>query len=139
MPIPPTNYRACLIRIYFLRINREYIINIDSIATMYSYSSSRIKLTINNENKDVFIVIREIILQFKKWIDSRQAKKRPVKTLSSRVSLFCQLTLEPHYRLFFIVSSNGFHFSVTSHSCRSNCQDFTSLSQLPDFSRLHFA
>ena len=54
----------------FFRINRECIVNIDSIALMYSYSSSRLQLTLKNiEKSDLFVVSREKVGEFKKWID----------------------------------------------------------------------
>ena len=54
----------------FFRINRECIINIDSIELMYSYSSSRLQLTLKNREKDeLFVVSREKVAEFKKWID----------------------------------------------------------------------
>ena len=44
----------------FFRINRECIVNIDSIALMYSYSSSRLQLTLKNiEKSDLFVVSRD--------------------------------------------------------------------------------
>ncbi len=54
----------------FFRINRECIVNIDSIAVMYSYSSSRLQLTLKNREKsDLFIVSRDKVAGFKKWTD----------------------------------------------------------------------
>ncbi|MBW6501121.1 MAG: LytTR family DNA-binding domain-containing protein [Bacteroidales bacterium] len=54
----------------FFRINRECIVNIDSISLMYSYSSSRLQLTLKNREKcDLFIVSRDKVAGFKKWID----------------------------------------------------------------------
>ncbi|MFO7620588.1 MAG: LytTR family DNA-binding domain-containing protein [Bacteroidales bacterium] len=54
----------------FFRISRECIVNIDSIALMYSYSSSRLQLTLKNREKsDLFIVSRDKVAGFKKWID----------------------------------------------------------------------
>lgn len=54
----------------FFRINRECIVNIDSIVMMYSYSSSRLQLTLKNKEKnDLFIVSRDKVPEFKKWID----------------------------------------------------------------------
>jgi DNA-binding LytR/AlgR family response regulator len=54
----------------FFRINRECIVNIDAIALMYSYSSSRLQLTLKNkEKKDLFVVSRDKVADFKKWID----------------------------------------------------------------------
>ncbi len=54
----------------FYRINRECIVNIDSIALMYSYSSSRLQLTLKNQiQSDLFVVSRDKVTDFKKWID----------------------------------------------------------------------
>jgi DNA-binding LytR/AlgR family response regulator len=57
----------------FFRINRECIVNIDSISLMYSYSSSRLQLTLKDRSKsekdDLFVVSRDKVAEFKKWID----------------------------------------------------------------------
>lgn len=54
----------------FFRINRECIVNIDAITLMHSYSSSRLQLTLkSSEKNDLFIVSREKVSEFKKWID----------------------------------------------------------------------
>ncbi len=54
----------------FFRINRECIVNIDSISLMHSYSSSRLQLSLKNADKtDLFVVSREKVGEFKKWID----------------------------------------------------------------------
>jgi len=54
----------------FFRINRDCIVSIDSITLMQSYSSSRLQLVIKNEQKDeLFVVSREKVGAFKKWID----------------------------------------------------------------------
>ena len=54
----------------FFRINRECIVNIESILLMYSYSSSRLQLTLKNmEKSDLFVVSRDKVSEFKKWID----------------------------------------------------------------------
>jgi DNA-binding LytR/AlgR family response regulator len=54
----------------FFRINRECVVAIDAISTMYSYSSSRLQLTIKGRDKsDLFVVSREKVADFKKWID----------------------------------------------------------------------
>lgn len=54
----------------FFRINRECIISIDAISLMYSYSSSRMQLTLKNQEKnELFVVSREKVGEFKKWID----------------------------------------------------------------------
>jgi DNA-binding LytR/AlgR family response regulator len=54
----------------FYRINRECIVNIEAITLMHSYSSSRLQLILNNREKsELFIVSREKVADFKKWID----------------------------------------------------------------------
>ena len=54
----------------FFRINRDCIVNIDSISLMYSYSSSRLQLTLKNREKgDLFVVSRDKVADFKHWID----------------------------------------------------------------------
>jgi two-component system, LytTR family, response regulator len=54
----------------FFRINRECIVNIDSISLMYAYSSSRLQLTLKNRDQnDLFVVSRDKVAEFKKWID----------------------------------------------------------------------
>jgi DNA-binding LytR/AlgR family response regulator len=54
----------------FFRINRECIVNIDAISLMYSYSSSRLQLTLKEREKgDLFVVSREKVSEFKRWID----------------------------------------------------------------------
>jgi DNA-binding LytR/AlgR family response regulator len=54
----------------FFRINRDCIVNIDSISLMHSYSSSRLQLSIKNQEKsELFVVSREKVAEFKKWID----------------------------------------------------------------------
>jgi DNA-binding LytR/AlgR family response regulator len=54
----------------FFRINRECIVNIEAISLMSSYSSSRLHLTIKNQVKnELFVVSRDKVAEFKKWID----------------------------------------------------------------------
>jgi len=54
----------------FFRINRECIVCIDAIELMFSYSSSRLQITLKNMAKsDLFIVSRDKVAEFKKWID----------------------------------------------------------------------
>ncbi len=54
----------------FFRINRNCIVNINSITEMLSYSSSRLQLLIKNEDKnELFVVSRDKVTEFKKWID----------------------------------------------------------------------
>lgn len=54
----------------FFRINRNYMINIDSIADIISYSSNRLKIVLKNfEHLDDLLVSREKTSDFKKWLD----------------------------------------------------------------------
>jgi DNA-binding LytR/AlgR family response regulator len=54
----------------FFRINRDCIVNIDAISLMHSYSSSRLQLTLKNEKEnETFVVSRDKVAEFKKWID----------------------------------------------------------------------
>jgi DNA-binding LytR/AlgR family response regulator len=54
----------------FFRINRECIVNIEAISFMYSYSSSRLQLTLKDKEKsDLFVVSRDKVAEFKRWID----------------------------------------------------------------------
>jgi DNA-binding LytR/AlgR family response regulator len=54
----------------FYRINRECIVNIEAIALMHSFSSSRLQLTLKNMDKnEMFVVSRDKVTEFKRWID----------------------------------------------------------------------
>jgi DNA-binding LytR/AlgR family response regulator len=54
----------------FFRINRDCIVNIEAINLMHSYSSSRLQLTLKNEMKnDLFVISRDKVSAFKKWVD----------------------------------------------------------------------
>jgi DNA-binding LytR/AlgR family response regulator len=54
----------------FFRINRECVVNIEAISLMHSYSSSRLQLTLKDREKnELFVVSREKVTEFKKWID----------------------------------------------------------------------
>jgi DNA-binding LytR/AlgR family response regulator len=54
----------------FFRINRECIVNLESISLMYSYSSSRLQVTLRDREKsDLFVVSRDKVTEFKRWID----------------------------------------------------------------------
>lgn len=54
----------------FFRINRNIIINFSSIRDILAYSSSRLKITIENwTEKEELLVSRDRVADFKKWID----------------------------------------------------------------------
>ena len=54
----------------FFRVNRQYIINEDSIQNMVSYSTSRIKLHVQPEPRNDVIVSKEKASRFRKWLVS---------------------------------------------------------------------
>ena len=53
----------------FYRVNRKYIVNIDFIDDMISYTNSRLKLVLNPLTEDDIIVSRERVKGFKAWLD----------------------------------------------------------------------
>ncbi|MCK5857202.1 MAG: response regulator transcription factor [Bacteroidales bacterium] len=53
----------------FYRVNRKYIVNIDYIEDMISYSNSRLKLILNPATDDDIIVSRERVKGFKEWLE----------------------------------------------------------------------
>jgi len=53
----------------FFRINRNFLINIDAIQDIFSYSSSRLGIKIKMMDHLDLIVSREKVTDFKKWLD----------------------------------------------------------------------
>lgn len=53
----------------FFRINRKYLVSIRSINDVVSYSNSRLKLKVINQNDDNFLVAREKVKNFKSWLE----------------------------------------------------------------------
>jgi len=53
----------------FFRINRTYILNINSIKDVIMYSNSRLKITLTQEFDKEIIVSREKVSVFKEWFD----------------------------------------------------------------------
>lgn len=51
----------------FMRVNRTYIVNIDFISEVISYSNSRLKIITNPAGDKEIIVSREKVTDFKKW------------------------------------------------------------------------
>lgn len=51
----------------FFRVNRQFIININSIQEIHSYFNSRLLLTLIPATKEEVIVSRERVLKFKVW------------------------------------------------------------------------
>ncbi len=53
----------------FFRINRNYLVNIDYIIEIIGYSSSRLKLKLENCSNENLIVSRDKVSEFKNWMD----------------------------------------------------------------------
>lgn len=53
----------------FFRINRKYIVNINAIADIITYTSSRLKLKITNSKDDDILVSRNRLSEFRKWLE----------------------------------------------------------------------
>lgn len=53
----------------FFRINRKYLVALQSINDVISYSNSRLKLKVKNANDDDFLVAREKVKAFKSWLE----------------------------------------------------------------------
>lgn len=54
---------------YFLRVNRNCIVNFAAIHDIISYSSSRLKIVINQMDHEDILVSRERVAGFKEWMD----------------------------------------------------------------------
>jgi len=52
----------------YFRVNRKYIINIESIEDIISYSNSRLKIILKTKTDNEIIVSREKVRDFKEWI-----------------------------------------------------------------------
>lgn len=53
----------------FFRINRNFMVNINSIAEILSYSTSRLKLKLENYSSEGLTVSRDKVSEFKLWMD----------------------------------------------------------------------
>ncbi len=53
----------------FFRINRNFLVNINCIDEIISYSSSRLKLKLKSETRGDLIVSRDKVSDFKHWMD----------------------------------------------------------------------
>jgi len=53
----------------FFRVNRKYIVSIDAIADIITYSNYRLKLVLKNCTDEDILVSREKMQDFKKWLD----------------------------------------------------------------------
>lgn len=55
--------------IQFFRINRKYLVALNSITDVVAYSNSRLKLKVTNANDGDFLVAREKVKDFKNWLE----------------------------------------------------------------------
>ncbi len=53
----------------FFRINRKYVVAVDSIRDMISFTNSRLKLLLKTSDDADVIVARERVQEFKEWLD----------------------------------------------------------------------
>lgn len=53
----------------FFRINRNFLINIEFISEMISYSSNRLKIKMKDFEHDGLVVSRDKVSEFKEWLD----------------------------------------------------------------------
>lgn len=53
----------------FFRVNRKYLININSISDIISYSKRRLKIIVDNVKDDDILVSRSRISDFKNWLE----------------------------------------------------------------------
>lgn len=53
----------------FFRINRKYLVSMESFDDIIAYSNSRLKLELKHSDDYDVIVAREKVKQFKKWLD----------------------------------------------------------------------
>jgi len=53
----------------FFRVNRKYIVSVDAIQDMISYTNSRVKLVLEASDDTDVIVARERVQEFKDWLD----------------------------------------------------------------------
>jgi DNA-binding LytR/AlgR family response regulator len=62
--------QAYLDPIHFFRLNRKYICTVDAIKDVFSYSSSRLKVVLNNCEDTDILVSREKVKEFKDWLNA---------------------------------------------------------------------
>lgn len=54
----------------FFRINRKYILSIDSISKIHPYFNNRLKIELASSPDEELVVSRDKVKSFKKWVDS---------------------------------------------------------------------
>lgn len=60
----------------FFRINRKYLVALKSIRDVLAYSNSRLKLKVHQAEEDDFLVAREKVKSFKKWLEGETGYQR---------------------------------------------------------------
>lgn len=60
----------------FFRINRKYLVALNSIKDVLAYSNSRLKLKVQHAGEDDFLVAREKVRSFKKWLEGETDYQR---------------------------------------------------------------
>ena len=58
----------------FFRINRQFIVNIESVKEMYAYSKSRVKLLLSPPTDKETVVSTEHSPVFKKWLVGKEGE-----------------------------------------------------------------
>ena len=53
----------------YFRINRKYIVGLESFTDIISYSNSRLRLVLQNSDDNDIIVSRDRVADFKQWLD----------------------------------------------------------------------
>jgi len=53
----------------FFRINRKYLVSLEAVKDIITYSNSRLRLILHQTNDMDVIVSREKVQDFKKWLD----------------------------------------------------------------------
>ena len=53
----------------FFRINRKFVVNINAIKDMLSYTNSRLQIKLNSYKEQDVIVARDRVKEFKAWLD----------------------------------------------------------------------
>jgi len=56
---------------HYFRINRKYLVAIDSITDVHAYSNSRLKIKVKYQEEDDFLVAREKVKAFKDWLEGK--------------------------------------------------------------------
>lgn len=54
---------------HFFRINRKYLIRVDAVDEVFTYSNSRLKVKLKNCPDNDILISREKVAEFKSWLD----------------------------------------------------------------------